>query len=637
MKAMPRDAVAMLQDQYCSGDGGPPTSLSAKPTANGKAKDARKKATAKKIGDFKLVTNPKRGQRAGVHYSETDEDTGHQKLKWVCSPLAVLAKSRDHENREWGRVVEVVDPDGVKHVVTLPATMGPSVGDGAELRRILVSCGLEIASGLKARHRLHDYITMSEPSRKVRCVAKVGWCGDAFVMPEQTYGGAEEIVLQTEGAPPKYTKSGTLDGWRREIAAHAVGNSRLVFSISTSFAGPLLRLAGEESGGVHLTGASSSGKTTTLHVARSPWGVPLGSWRQTDNSAEAMASGACDTLLTLDEIGQAHPRVVGELAYMLGNERGKGRMRRDATLRQTHTWRVLFISTGEVGLAARLLEGGTKVRAGQEVRVLEIPADAGAGMGIFENIHDHEGPAQFAEHLRLEADRNCGHGACEFLAKLTQEEKTSLTASIVKSRTAFIAKHCAADAHGQARRACGRFATIATAGELATKYGITGWSFGDAEEAAARCWHDWLAARGGSGPAEQREAMRQVRLFLEEHGEARFTPVWDEGSAANSRPTINRAGFRKREAGGTTFYVLPEVWRMQVCKGIDAKQTAAAMIDRGWIMPGEDKNQQKKVRIPGEGSSRRVYVVTSAFESADIENQSERVGTPGTANETGDF
>jgi len=125
--------------------------------------------------------------------------------------------------------------------------------------------------------------------------------------------------------------------------------------------------------------------------------------------------------MTLDEISQANPRVVGELAYMLGNERGKGRMTRNATLRQTHRWRVIFLSTGEVGMATRLLEGGGKSRAGQEVRVLEIPADAGKAMGVFEDLHGFLGAAELAEHLRLAADRNCGQAAREFLAQLTEK------------------------------------------------------------------------------------------------------------------------------------------------------------------------------------------------------------------------
>jgi putative DNA primase/helicase len=385
----------------------------------------------------------------------------------------------------------------------------------------------------------------------------------------------------------------------------------LVFGVSAALTGPLLHLVGEESGGVHFWGSSSIGKTTVLHVARSVWGTPLGTWRTTDNSAEAIAAGACDALLTLDEISQAHHRVVGELAYMLGNQRGKGRMNRNATLRETHRWRVVFLSTGEVGMATRLLEGGGKARAGQEVRVLEIPADAGQRMGVFEDLHGFGSGADLAEHLRLAADRNCGYAAREFLSQLTMKIP-EIARSMHERRKDFIAEHCPKDADGQVRRACGRFAVIAVAGELATSFGITGWTAGDAMTATIRCWRDWLAERGGAGAAEVREALLQVRLFLEQHGESRFSAAWDK---ENERPVSNRAGFRRTGEAGATYYVLGEAFRLEVCKGFNFKMVAGAMAERGWLSH-EPNRLTTNVRIPGEGLQ-RVYVIPPEFLSGN--------------------
>jgi putative DNA primase/helicase len=562
-------------------------------------------------GNFMLVRTPTGKHNAGVYFNEADEG-GEPNWRWVCSLIEPLAKSRGSDNRNWGRLLEVTDSDGVRHVWAMPAKIGPTVGDGTDFRRELVDRGLEIASGSTARNRLNDYVTMWKPSRKVRCVSAVGWCGDTFVLPEGQYGGGEEVVLQVEGVAPDFTLAGTLDGWRSEIAARCVANSRLQFGISAAFAGPLLRLAGEESGGAHFSGTSSIGKTTVLHAARSVWGTQLGSWRTTDNSAEGMAAGACDTLMTLDEISQAHPRVVGELAYMLGNERGKGRMNRNATLRQTPRWRVLFLSTGEVGMATRLLEGGSRARAGQEVRVLEIPADAGQGMGVFENLHGVDNASELAEYLRMAPDRNRGHAAREFLKHLTGVQ--AIARAIHHERTAFIAEHCSGDSDGQVRRACGRFAIIAIAGELATKFGITGWDVGAAKAAVVRCWNDWLAARGGSGAAEVREALLQVRLFLEQHGESRFSLAWDRD---HERPVSNRAGFRKAADTGATFYVLPEVFRREVCKGFTPAMVAKAMAERGWLQH-EHKRWTTNARIPGEGTQ-RVYVIPPEFMCGDDE------------------
>lgn len=117
------------------------------------------------------------------------------------------------------------------------------------------------------------------------------------------------------------------------------------------------------------------------------------------------------------------------------------------------------------------------------------------------------------------------------------------------------------------------------------------WERGEADRAAATCFKDWLASRGGHGPAELREGLRQVRLFLEQHGSSRFE---DADAAEGHRPSINRAGFRRKEASAWDYLVLSEVWRNEICKGFDAAMIAKIMIDRGWMKPGDGKNRAKK-------------------------------------------
>jgi uncharacterized protein (DUF927 family) len=293
---------------------------------------------------------------------------------------------------------------------------------------------------------------------------------------------------------------------------------------------------------------------------------------------------------------------------MLGNERGKGRMQRNATARATHRWRVLFLSTGEVGMSTRLMEGGDRARAGQEVRVLEVAADAGKKMGVFEELHGFRSAAILAEHLRSTASRQCGHPARTYLQHVTQDV-TSLEASITSERADFIARNCPARVDGQVRRACGRFAVIAAAGELATRIGITGWQAGEATAAAIRCWEDWLADRGGIGSAEMREALLQVRFFLEQHGESRFDPAWDP---SNGRTALNRAGYRKGGNGaGWTYYVQQEVWRREICKGFDARAVASEMAERGW-MQRDEEHLTRLERVPGE-KPMRFYVIAPEF------------------------
>ena len=277
------------------------------------------------------------------------------------------------------------------------------------------------------------------------------------------------------------------------------------------------------------------------------------------------------------------------LAYMLGNEAGKARMRRDATARETLTWRTLFLSTGEVGLLAKLIEIGRRPRAGQSMRLLEIPADAGAGLGCFEKLHGQVGGDALARHLKLASDQHKGHAARAFVEQVAAEF-AEVGEAVTDFRKRWIAANVPAGADGQALRAAGRFGLIAAAGELARGWGVLPWPEGEAERAASTCFEAWLATRGGTEPQEIIEGLAQVRQFIEEHGNDRFERAWevryDAGGREIPERVARRAGFRRQvEPGGDWEYlVLPKSWRREVCRGFDYVALARAMVSprAGW-------------------------------------------------------
>src|SRR5207248_5407942 len=133
--------------------------------------------------------------------------------------------------------------------------------------------------------------------------------------------------------------------------------------ISAGFAGPLLDVTGDPSGGVHVTGKSQSGKTTLLCTTASIWGIgdaggQIRTWRATANGLEGAAAASSDGVLILDELGEADARAASEIVYLLANETGKSRADRSGAARRRRTWRVLFLSSGEVTLQAKLAEAG---------------------------------------------------------------------------------------------------------------------------------------------------------------------------------------------------------------------------------------------------------------------------------------
>ena len=221
------------------------------------------------------------------------------------------------------------------------------------------------------------------------------------------------MVFQNAHAiEPAFSAAGRVEEWRDSVGKLAAGNSRLVFALSVAFAGPLADVVGEDSGGFHFRGGSSSGKTTALKAAASVWGSPNAYprlWRATANGLEGLAALHNDGLLILDELSQIDPKEAGEAAYLLANGQGKARASRTGTARQSARWRLLFLSAGEESLTALMARAGRKANVGQEIRLADIAADAGAGMGAVEVLHDQASPAALALAVKDAAIKH--HGA----------------------------------------------------------------------------------------------------------------------------------------------------------------------------------------------------------------------------------
>jgi uncharacterized protein (DUF927 family) len=377
---------------------------------------------------------------------------------------------------------------------------------------------------------------------------------------------------------------------------------------------------GETGGGVHYRGPSSTGKTTALYLAGSVWGGGgiegyIKNWRATSNGLEATAAQHHNALLCLDELSQIDSREAGETAYMLANGSGKNRARRDGSSRNPAEWRLLILSSGEISLADKMNETGRQARAGQEVRLVDIPADAGCGLGLFEDIHGFISADVFARTLRDNALKYFGTPIRAFLEELTVKLE-HIPEAIAKARTKFVEDHVRKDASGQVSRVANRFALIAAAGTLATAMGILPWPADEVVNAVARCFQDWLDQRGTVGSQEAISAIRQVRKFFELHGESRFTD-WDDCNP--DRPTINRAGFRRKDgSGGVEYFVFPEAFR-EICSGLDRTFVASELIERKYLVAGSDGKRCPTHRLPGMKEPSRVYHFTSAILEGDLE------------------
>ena len=347
-------------------------------------------------------------EKDGVWFVSLDPETGAERRTWICSTLHIVARTRDENSVSWGVLLRWKDPSGVQHEMALPMQMLQT--DGADMRRALADQGLTIAANQSGRQHLQTYMLVWNPGRFARCVNRMGWHGDVFVMPGTEHATGDEITVfqNVHAVDPAFAVAGTLEDWRASVARRAVGNSRLVFATAAAFSGALLECAGADSGGFHFRGASSTGKSTAQIVASSIWGHPSKykrSWRFTANGLEGIAALHNDGILILDELSECPPKDAGEAVYMLANGQGKGRATKTGAARQAQSWRLVFLSSGEESLASVMAKSGQQVKAGQEIRLVEIDADAGAGMGMFVQLNGAGSPAApaYTCHLRFPA------------------------------------------------------------------------------------------------------------------------------------------------------------------------------------------------------------------------------------------
>ena len=108
--------------------------------------------------------------------------------------------------------------------------------------------------------------------------------------------------------------------------------------------------------------------------------------------------------------------------------------------------------------------------------------------------------------------------------------------------------------------------------------------------------------------------LAQVRRFLEAHGEARFVD-WNRPATKDDHAprVMNRCGYRRYDDStgpnaGPHWYVFPEIFKAEVCKGHDASAVGRLLLSLGHLERGTEKDRPYTSRhdLPGEGR-RRVY------------------------------
>jgi putative DNA primase/helicase len=545
----------------------------------------------------------------------------------VCDAFRIIGRTSDEGDDEHGLLLHWKSVNGVTHQWAMKKEKTHLAANelAGELQRGGLSCATSAAAHEALKHLLNNI----ETSHRVRSVSRAGWHGDIYLLGDgRVFGGNGkiEIVLESEHAVNvgRYASAGTLDEWKANVAQYAVGNPIIAFYLCAPFAGPLLAFVDDTSEGFHFHGGSRSGKTTcscckaSVQGPGTETGSAIYSWRSTTNSLEIIAAEHNDGSFDLDEMGLASARQVSDAAYMLGSGQGKGRSDAKGHARPIQTWRVIYFSSGEIDMKAKLAEDGKMLRPGQELRLLQIPVSG--KYGVFDDLHGEISGGVFSDRLRRNAATYYGTAMPAFLGALVAErnrDPLALQAKLSQGRAQFLTENLPQDADGQVRSTCLRFATLACAGELARRLGVLPWPKGEAWKAASKCFAAWLADRGESGkPREEKLRREQVQSFYARWGASRFVRLVRRAQAPDDevdRPeqqVRDCAGFLKKKGSGDghEFWTYPTVWNDEVCAGFKPADVNHQGIREKWLIPDSEGRSSQSVRA-GEHGTLRLYIV----------------------------
>ena len=535
---------------------------------------------------------------------KVDKDSGEiiNNESWLCSPLEVIGTGKDDKDQY---LIMRWLPAGEK-VQTTAAIPLADIGE-REGWRTLKAGGVNVTTKSSLRATLADWLQRGGSRDIWRVAQATGWQCGAYIMPDGDIIGTPDKPVLFNGrssAAAGYTVKGDAQSWRNSVARLADGNYSMMTGIAVALAAPLIGLAGADGFGLHFYEQSSAGKTTTANVASSLYGNPdmlRLTWYGTALGLANEAAAHNDALMPLDEVGQgADPLSVAQSAYALFNGVGKLQGAKEGGNRDLKRWRTMAISTGEVDMETFIAGAGKKIKAGQLVRLLNIPLSKAVAFHEFQNGKQH------ADALKDAYQSHHGAAGREWVKYLADHQQQAIdTVRDAESRWRTLIP---ADYGEQVHRVAARFAVLEAA--LLLGRVITGWSEQTCRDAVQHSYNAWISVFG-TGNKEVEQIIEQAEAFLSAYGMSRFAPLPYNPDAL---PISNLAGYRESKSFGdpVAFYVLPATFKGEMAKGFDPSQFARTLHESGRLKKPAKRNgyQTLTPRLTHLGGIRqRAYLV----------------------------
>lgn len=532
--------------------------------------------------------------------------------------------------------------------------------NGNVVRSQLANLGLEITDDKtqNSKDRLISYLRAAKPTNFKTVVTRTGWKDlsgrkPLFILPECIFGDESNgYILENESINLSHIKTkGTLREWQDHVSIPALSSSRAIVAICANLAGPLLAISNSMIFGIHLKGSSTDGKTTALKIGRSVIGYSdeLETWRSTKNDLENTAIANNDLTLTLDEIGQSdNLRDIDTVVYSLFNGTSKGRMNRLLQSKPRKNWRIVVCSSGEIGIREIRARLNLPDNAGAEIRLIELPSNAGKGYGVNETI-----PAGFSiisEYGKSikENIKNYHGTALEAFIKslielLEDYPVDKIRRTLNEEIKAFKQANMDPTDSVQYDRVAESFGLLLCAGLLASggfnnllvdseklkRLGysnvesITGWKPEQVREAITKCYHDWKANFGSGKSREVDSIKEEVKKFLVENQQ--FFWDLDAPNARSEGEGFKIYGWQKKTTDGIHYWVKPSVLDSLLLKGRNRKNFLEKLKESDLLIKDQKSRGFQTVKSINQKPV-KVYLVVLKDEEEYLEEQENGEG-----------
>ncbi|MGL5717207.1 MAG: hypothetical protein ACRCX2_29620, partial [Paraclostridium sp.] len=257
----------------------------------------------------------------------------------------------------------------------------------------------------------------------------------------------------------------------------------------------------------------------------------------------------------------------------------------------------------------------------QSVRFIEIPADSGKGLGIFDTLHHFENGRDLSDYLRKEC-QNCGVVIDKWMQYVNSNFNDLQKAIIFASKT-WLEKYLPQNSDPQVQRVGKKFALIAAIGETAIDAGILPFEQGAIIEACKVLFDRWLEQRGNNGSHEFQSIVERLKTLTQEGINSRFLDA--DGGNDENKNIQKLAGYKKsrkqpiedQENGTrqddlviTEFWILSAVFHREILENRNHKIFCKQLIENGYLLPDKQGKSQQSKRVAKQ-KPKRFYVISA--------------------------